>query len=239
MEAPIVNANRPSMPAESPTERPNRSWPGLPVLVGAAAICISGIVLVVQHANASVWTGAALLALGSVGLGRSHARHARAGTGHPALRRLPGHGQDHWPALGKPICAAPERFGSRAQQGDAHGQGQRRRRQPDRDRRRGGLASSRQRPGHLRRRRLHRLCQYSERGRPPPHCQQSPLRQQRQLRPIATRPYGRRCPTAGRRDRRSCRPCRGRHSRGHGSRGSRTPRRSLRSCCSASKPTRS
>ena len=69
MEAPIVNANRPSMPAESPTERPYRSWPGLPVLVGAVAICISGIVLVVQHANASVWTGAALLALGSVGLG--------------------------------------------------------------------------------------------------------------------------------------------------------------------------
>ena len=69
MEAPIVNANRPSMPAESPTERPYRSWPGLPVLVGAVALCISGIVLVVQHSNASLWTGAALLAVGSVGLG--------------------------------------------------------------------------------------------------------------------------------------------------------------------------
>jgi regulator of protease activity HflC (stomatin/prohibitin superfamily) len=69
MEAPIANAHRPNMPAESPTERPYRSWPGLPVLVGAVALCISGIVLVVQHSNTSLWTGAALLAVGSVGLG--------------------------------------------------------------------------------------------------------------------------------------------------------------------------
>jgi regulator of protease activity HflC (stomatin/prohibitin superfamily) len=68
MEATIENAPRPSMPAESPTERPYRSWPGLPVLVGAVAICIAGIVLVVQHTNASVWAGIALLVVGGVGL---------------------------------------------------------------------------------------------------------------------------------------------------------------------------
>ena len=66
MEASTVNATQPSMPASSPDERPYSSAPGFPFLVGAVALYIAGVVLVVHNTTADKWAGVALLALGAV-----------------------------------------------------------------------------------------------------------------------------------------------------------------------------
>ena len=64
MEASGVNATQPGMPANSPDERPYRSWPGLPVLVGSVAFGVAGIVLLVQRPNGAAWAGIVVLAVG-------------------------------------------------------------------------------------------------------------------------------------------------------------------------------
>ena len=66
MEASTVNATQPGMPASSPDERPYTSGPGFPFLVGAVALYIAGVVLVVHNTTADKWAGVALLALGAV-----------------------------------------------------------------------------------------------------------------------------------------------------------------------------
>lgn len=66
MEASTVNATQPGLPASSPNERPYSSGPGFPFLVGAVALYIAGVVLVVHNTTADKWAGVALLALGAV-----------------------------------------------------------------------------------------------------------------------------------------------------------------------------
>ena len=64
--------------------------------------------------------------------GRTDHCQARRGPRGPALRGLPRDRADHRAALGQP-CGAPCGIGADPQQGDPDGQGQRLRRQPDRD----------------------------------------------------------------------------------------------------------
>ncbi len=67
MQATILNANQPIMPAKPVDERPCSSWPGLPVLAATIAVYIAATVLVSRGGRAALWTGVALFVAGTAG----------------------------------------------------------------------------------------------------------------------------------------------------------------------------